>query len=83
MNITYQLTSDHNYVRATIEGDDRIHMIPNDPLNQDWVAYQEWLALGNKPNPAPPPPKPSKAPTVESLLAELEILKTKLRSLQK
>jgi len=26
--------------------------VPNDPNNRDWVAYQEWLALGNTPDPA-------------------------------
>lgn len=27
--------------------------IPNDPLNNDRIAYQEWLAAGNVPDPAP------------------------------
>lgn len=34
--------------------------IPNDPRNQDWRAYQAWLAKGNIPeaaDPEPPPPK--------------------------
>jgi hypothetical protein len=26
-------------------------IIPNDPGNKDWIAYQEWLALGNIPDP--------------------------------
>lgn len=27
--------------------------IPNDENNRDWIEYQAWLALGNKPDPAP------------------------------
>lgn len=26
--------------------------IPNDPQNRDWRRYQDWLALGNTPDPA-------------------------------
>lgn len=26
--------------------------IPNDLLNRDWQAYQEWLSLGNTPEEA-------------------------------
>ena len=25
--------------------------IPNDPANRDWMEYQNWLALGNTPDP--------------------------------
>jgi hypothetical protein len=30
--------------------------IPNDPANRDWIEYQNWLALGNVPDPYVPPP---------------------------
>jgi len=30
--------------------------IPPDPSNTDWQAYQAWLAAGNTPLPAEPPP---------------------------
>jgi hypothetical protein len=26
--------------------------VPNDPENRHWKKYQEWLALGNEPDPA-------------------------------
>lgn len=32
--------------------------IPADPANTDYAAYQNWLAAGNKPLPADPPPSP-------------------------
>jgi hypothetical protein len=44
---------------------DQAH-IPNDPANRDWIEYQNWLALGNVPDPyvppepgPPPPPDPN------------------------
>jgi len=33
--------------------------IPADPGNRDWREYQAWLAAGNVPLPADPPPPPS------------------------
>lgn len=32
--------------------------IPPSPGNRDWDAYQQWLAAGNTPTPADPPPPP-------------------------
>ena len=42
----YQLTSGTSVVRET----DGV-IIPDDPGNQDWWAYQAWLAAGNTPDP--------------------------------
>lgn len=33
-------------------------MIPNDPRNRDWRAFQEWLAEGHEPDPEPPITRP-------------------------
>lgn len=34
--------------------------VPNDPANRHYQTVQEWIALGNTPDPAdPPPPLPS------------------------
>ena len=32
--------------------------IPADPANRDYAEYQQWLAAGNTPSPADPPPPP-------------------------
>lgn len=32
--------------------------IPPDPDNLDWQDYQAWVAAGNTPDPADPPPAP-------------------------
>ena len=43
--------------------------IPVDPGNRDYSDYQDWLAAGNTPDPADPPPAPS-APEETPLTAE-------------
>jgi hypothetical protein len=47
----YQLTTSSTVIRLA----DNAH-IPADPANTDWQAYQRWLAAGNTPQPADPPP---------------------------
>lgn len=48
MAALYQLT-DTDAVLRTSDG----ALIPNDPRNRDWAAYQTWLAVPNTPDPAP------------------------------
>ena len=55
----YQLTATDSSVIRTEDS----ACIPNDPANRDWVEYQNWLALGNEPDPyVEPPPAP---PTID------------------
>jgi hypothetical protein len=42
----YELTQNSNFV---IRESDGVY-IPNDPHNNDWIAYQAWLAKGNIPD---------------------------------
>lgn len=58
----YKLT-DSGVLRLT----DGAH-IPNDPGNRDWREYQDWLAEGNMPNPADPPPGPTPAETAKEIM---------------
>jgi len=50
--MNYQLTNDTGVIRLP-DGS----VIPSDPSNSDWIAYQAWIALGNVPLPyvAPAP----------------------------
>ena len=57
----YQLTANDNTVIRT---EDQA-CIPNDPANRDWVEYQNWLALGNVPDPYVPPEPVPPVPTAE------------------
>lgn len=41
-------------------------------VNPDWVAYQEWLAAGNEPDPVPPPPRPEPVPLEPVRVADPE-----------
>jgi hypothetical protein len=52
----YELTAGSGVIRLSDGA-----FIPPDPGNRDWVAYQQWLAAGNTPQPAPGPSNPAKA----------------------
>jgi hypothetical protein len=45
----YQLTDSEMVIRVA----DQV-WIPDDPANRDWIGYQQWLADGGVPDPAPP-----------------------------
>ena len=51
--MTYTLTNGSSVIREDERGN---WIIPDDPANTDWQAYQAWLAEGNTPNPYVPPP---------------------------
>ena len=62
--MTYRLTTGDTILR-TADG----AFIPPDPANSDYVAYSEWLAAGNEPEPAPEPTAPSALTPNERLAA--------------
>ena len=49
----YQLTTSTTILRIADGA-----CIPADPANRDYAEYQQWLAAGNTPLPADPPPAP-------------------------
>jgi len=67
----YQLTAtDAMVVHHTVRrptGEPIDQHIPNDPANEDWIAYQEWLAEGGVPDPYVPPPEPEDHPAKVAL----------------
>jgi hypothetical protein len=50
--MTYTLILNSNSVSRDADG----AVIPSDPLNTDYQAYEAWTADGNTPTPAPIPP---------------------------
>jgi hypothetical protein len=75
----YQLTtSDVN--GPVLRTADQAH-IPNDPANRDWIEYQNWLAVGNVPDPYVPPPPSLPTPDANEritagVLAATEVTKS-------
>ncbi|MCP3475166.1 hypothetical protein NLM33_33115 [Bradyrhizobium sp. CCGUVB1N3] len=51
----YRLTTEDENGPVIREADQA--SIPADPANCDWIAYQEWLKAGNKPDPYAPLPQ--------------------------
>lgn len=49
----YQLTPTTTIIRLADNA-----FIPAGPANRDYAEYQQWLAEGNTPEPADPPPAP-------------------------
>lgn len=59
--MTYQLTAAAGIIKRLPDG----ALIPRDPLNADYQAFEAWLAAGNTPtaaDPVPLPPKPKPSP---------------------
>ena len=64
--MNYQLTDFGSIFRIN-EGS--LASIPPDPANIDYAEYQQWLAAGNTPDPAPAPPVVTPLTPAEKLAA--------------
>jgi hypothetical protein len=71
----YQLTASDCILRLADNA-----FIPPDPANTDYQAYLEWLAEGNKPEPAPEP-EPAPVLTTEQKLEAAGLTVAELREL--
>ena len=69
----YQLTTGDTIIRLSDNA-----FIPPDPANTDYAEYQQWLAAGNTPDPAPVPPAP---PTPAEKLAAAGLTVEELKEL--
>ena len=65
---------DSGYIATTTRGEE-LH-VPNDPANRHYQQVQDWIALGNTPDPADPPLGPDKtAPLTSREIEELLVAK--------
>jgi hypothetical protein len=62
--MTYQLTTGDTIIRLADNA-----FIPKDERNIDYQEYQQWLAAGNTPDPAPAPPVVTPPTPAEKLAA--------------
>ena len=74
--MTYQLTTSGTILRLKDEA-----FIPPDPANTDYAEYQQWLAAGNTPLPAPEPPAPAPEPTAHEKLKRVGLTVEELKAL--
>ena len=74
--MTYQLTSGTGIFRLADNA-----TIPPDPANIDYAEYQQWLAAGNTPLPAPDPPDPPAPLTPAEKLAAAGLTVEELKAL--
>jgi hypothetical protein len=76
--MTYQLLQSGGIHRLSDNA-----FIPPDPANTDYAEYQQWLAAGNTPLPAPAPPTPPEPPTAIEKLAAAGLTVEELKALLK
>ena len=62
--MTYRLTTGNTILRLADNA-----FIPPDPANTDYVAFLDWVAAGNTPEPAPEPVAPVELTTEQKLEA--------------
>jgi hypothetical protein len=74
----YQLTATDDTVIRTADG----AYIPNDPANRDWAEYQNWLALGNVPDPYVAPPLAPQPPIQQQQDQVLYDHESRIRTLE-
>ena len=56
--------------------DGTVLSVPNDPANRHYQEVQDWIALGNTPDPAdPPPPPPTNDEIYDQVIQNQKVLK--------
>ena len=74
--MNYQLTQGDAILRL-----EDSTFIPRDDRNTDYQEYQQWLAAGNTPLPAPEPPAPAAPATAAEKLAAAGLTVEELKAL--